>query len=1272
MALTSLKGAIISREPQDVSRGWHGLPEIPCHSPCVAEPPAGPVARLFIRLALALMLALGLGTPAAAVAPTVNSAVVAVTAPKELAITFSEALDTTSVPAASAFTVKVGGTAEDTPKKVSISGAVVTLTLATALDNSQTSVTIDYTNPGSSNDPLKNAANEEVATFTNQAVTNNAPACPSGQPADAFWTACLRVGVRIVTESMVEYTWYGLNASGETRDGSLSDTTFTRDITTYTIDMLRTDLDNSHLELSFGANPGTAADSWILQVGGATFRFNLNDRSSFDAATHTYRWNRADIPMSKLLNWEGSNIGDKVSVSLMQDNSPATGLVINGVAEVGETLEADVSGIADSDGLTTSVYSYQWMRWDDDTGTTSVEVGTDSTYTLVGDDNGKYIAVKVSFTDDASNPEELTVATADAVSRPVREIDFSAREYDTRESDGDLTVTVEIKDGDGNPATLRQNVTLRVVTSDHTTDADDYTVVNSPVTIPAGQSSVDVTVRITQDNSVERQTEQVNLTLEWEGGSAPVFDIEDVTLSNERSRINIVDSDTSRITLMPEVYDVAEGDTVDVIVSRSADVFFEYTLTWRLDNTNDLVFVDNTSTTALPVMYPPGPATQATTLRADVNAVTDGMRMEEVEVRVDGNSLRFQDAVEIGRRDGPLADRYIIKAMIRIWEPLAAETLLVSVYDQTDKATVTWDLPDQPDVVNIETWKFQKEVSGTWTDYKTATTPFSSYVGDGSASAPYVDFGDKVRVVLVTDTGAEAISDVFTIPNNTPPVVAIPIPDQTAMVAQTFSYTVPVDTFTDQETTTLTYTAKGPGWLSFDPASRVFTGVPDMEGTVEVTVTAFDGSGGGISDAFTITIQPIGLVFSGAPVTVAEGGQATYTVALAVAPVVNVTVTIESGDEGAVTVSPASLTFTPTDWEAKPVTVTGVADDDDADETVTLTHSGTGVQASEVTVTVTDVPPESTLETPRNTMAAIMLRRHVDRFASVSSGAALGRLQGEAPPTTVNAQLSARSHKLDASWTGEGAQDSGWSGWSRLFYGRFDGPGNGDIYDLYLGVDWRAPDGRYVIGGMFGHEGATLRLDDSSGRFRSQISILGVYGATYLSDALILDGALSYGFGRPEVSMGEGDNRVTAKYDTERFTIRADLTGGVSWHDGAVVVRPQMGVLHAREKLGAFTDSKGAPGAAETLRLTRFGVGPRLTWVLPEGVFTGRARVNWDWHNLDGDGDQVSDLSASLDARLRYDLDGGLSAEFFGAADGIGLSGDQQIYTAGVSINFRF
>ncbi len=89
-------------------------------------------------------------------------------------------------------------------------------------------------------------------------------------------------------------------------------------------------------------------------------------------------------------------------------NSPATGApTISGFPQVGNTLTAATSGISDSDGLTSVSYSYQWIRVDGTTDT-NISGATSSTYTLVAADSGKKVKVKVSFTDDASNAEELT------------------------------------------------------------------------------------------------------------------------------------------------------------------------------------------------------------------------------------------------------------------------------------------------------------------------------------------------------------------------------------------------------------------------------------------------------------------------------------------------------------------------------------------------------------------------------------------------------------------------------------------------------------------------------------------------------------------------------------------------------------------------------------------------------------------------------------------------------------------------------------------------
>ena len=80
---------------------------------------------------------------------------------------------------------------------------------------------------------------------------------------------------------------------------------------------------------------------------------------------------------------------------------------IIGTAQVGETLTADTSGIADEDGLTNPAFTYQWVR-NDGGADANIQGATDATYTLVSDDEGKTLKVIVSFTDDSGHQESLT------------------------------------------------------------------------------------------------------------------------------------------------------------------------------------------------------------------------------------------------------------------------------------------------------------------------------------------------------------------------------------------------------------------------------------------------------------------------------------------------------------------------------------------------------------------------------------------------------------------------------------------------------------------------------------------------------------------------------------------------------------------------------------------------------------------------------------------------------------------------------------------------
>ena len=102
-------------------------------------------------------------------------------------------------------------------------------------------------------------------------------------------------------------------------------------------------------------------------------------------------------------------------VPVIASNTPATGApTITGTAQVGETLTANTTGIADSDGLINANFTYQWLADD-----TDITDATGSTYTLAAADEGKTVKIRLSFTDDRGHQETLTsTATAAVTAAP--------------------------------------------------------------------------------------------------------------------------------------------------------------------------------------------------------------------------------------------------------------------------------------------------------------------------------------------------------------------------------------------------------------------------------------------------------------------------------------------------------------------------------------------------------------------------------------------------------------------------------------------------------------------------------------------------------------------------------------------------------------------------------------------------------------------------------------------------------------------------------------
>ena len=85
------------------------------------------------------------------------------------------------------------------------------------------------------------------------------------------------------------------------------------------------------------------------------------------------------------------------------------------------TLKAAHSGVFDANGLSNPRWAWQWVRMDDESGANAQDIAgaADKTYTTTRADLGKWLAARLRFTDDGSNPETLTSA---AVEGPTRDV----------------------------------------------------------------------------------------------------------------------------------------------------------------------------------------------------------------------------------------------------------------------------------------------------------------------------------------------------------------------------------------------------------------------------------------------------------------------------------------------------------------------------------------------------------------------------------------------------------------------------------------------------------------------------------------------------------------------------------------------------------------------------------------------------------------------------------------------------------------------------------
>ncbi len=373
-----------------------------------------------------------------------------------LTLAYDEELDLTSSPPSSAFTVNVNG--EERPLvSVGVGQSSVLLSLSTPVEAGDT-VTVDYTVPtGESEGKLQDPAGNAASSFTAQQVTNDTASSGGssggGESGEAYPPAAVPLTA----------TAHGVPAD---HDGS----------TTFSFELRFSETpedDFSYKTLrdhAFSVTGGEVVKANRL-VPGENVRWQVHVAPDGSGAATIVLPPTTDCDADGAICTEdGAMLSGRLEVTVPQQNTAATGApTISGTAQVGETLTAGTTAISDADGLDDDTFDYQWIA-NDGAADADITGATGSSYTLVDDDEGKAIMVRVSFTDEAGNDESLTSAAAAPVTAAPSSISEDEEEETTPltagahdvpgSHDGSTTFTFELRFSEQIPlsyATLRDH-----------------------------------------------------------------------------------------------------------------------------------------------------------------------------------------------------------------------------------------------------------------------------------------------------------------------------------------------------------------------------------------------------------------------------------------------------------------------------------------------------------------------------------------------------------------------------------------------------------------------------------------------------------------------------------------------------------------------------------------------------------------------------------------------------------------------------------------------
>ena len=197
----------------------------------------------------------------------------------------------------------------------------------------------------------------------------------------------------------------------------------------------------------------------------------------------------------------------------------------------------------------------------------------------------------------------------------------------------------------------------------------------------------------------------------------------------------------------------------------------------------------------------------------------------------------------------------------------------------------------------------------------------------------------SVAVSETTLTVAEGASATYTVRLNTQPtsnvVISVTRTGSTDVTASPATLTFTTSNWSTAKTVTVRAAQDAD---AVNDAAAIAHAVVAAESADEYDNVSIAGVAVTVTDDDTVTIGSVAV--SETTLTVAEGGSGSYTVRLNTQPTSNVVISVTRTGSTDVTASPATLTFTTSNWStAKTVTVRAAQDADAANDTAAITHA---------------------------------------------------------------------------------------------------------------------------------------------------------------------------------------------------------------------------------------------------------------------------------------------------------------------------------------------